>query len=67
MAMTARHVPDAERRARLVARHHLAGTAAGPVQAVRAVAALHSTDPITPYLAVRARVPGFVTADLDQG
>jgi hypothetical protein len=64
MAMTARHVPDAERRARLVARHHLAGTAAGPVQAV---AALHSTDPITPYLAVRARVPGFVTADLDQG
>jgi hypothetical protein len=66
VSTTARQVTDAERRARLVARHHLARTATGPTEAVRAVVALHSSDPLTPYLAIRARVPRFVTADLDR-
>lgn len=57
---------DADRRARLVARHHLDRTAADPVQAVRAVVAGHSTDPATPYLAAWARVSGFTTGDLDR-
>lgn len=56
---------DLERRRRLFARHLLSVPGSGSVGAVRAVTALHSSDPITPYLALRARVAGFVTADLD--
>jgi hypothetical protein len=64
--MTARpRVTDAQRRARLVARHHLGRTADGADGAVRAVTAFHSTDPATPYLGAWARVPGFTTAHLD--
>lgn len=33
--------------------------------AARALVAVHSSDPITPYLAMRARVPGLTVADLD--
>ncbi|MBD0322822.1 MAG: AlkZ family DNA glycosylase [Aldersonia sp.] len=43
------------RRARLVERHHLAGTAADPVDAAQSVAVLHATDPATVYLSVLAR------------
>ena len=57
---------DAERRARLVARHHLARTARDVETAVRAVAAQHSSDPLTPFLAAWARVPGFAVADLER-
>ncbi|MEX0894092.1 MAG: winged helix DNA-binding domain-containing protein [Gemmatimonadota bacterium] len=60
------NISDAERRARLVARHHLDGTAPDVVAAVRGVVAMHSSDPTTPYLAVRARVPDFATADLER-
>lgn len=35
------------------------------VAAVQGVVALHSSDPITPYLAVRSRMRGFVTTQLD--
>lgn len=59
-------ITDAQRRDRLVARHHLAGTAADVVAAVRGVVALHSSDPATPYLALRARVRDFEIADLDR-
>jgi hypothetical protein len=59
-------VPDVERRARLVARHHLARTAADVTEAARAVVASHCSDPATPYLGAWARVPGFETADLDR-
>lgn len=59
-------IRDEERRARLVARHHLGRTALDPLEAVRAVAAMHSSDPVTPYLACWARVDGFTTADLDR-
>lgn len=56
------HVTDAQRRARLVARHHLGRTATDPVAAVAGVVAMHASDPTTPFLGVRARVAG-VTRD----
>ena len=54
-----------QRRARLVAQHHLSRTAADAIAAVAALAALHSSDPCTPHLALWARVAGYTTADLD--
>lgn len=57
---------DATRRARLVRRHHLARTAPDVETATRGVVALHSSDPVTPYLASWARVPGFVTGQLEE-
>ncbi|MFA9431542.1 winged helix DNA-binding domain-containing protein [Egicoccus sp. AB-alg2] len=61
------HVTDAQRRARLVARHRLDGSAPDPVSAARAVVAVHASDPVTPYLAVRARLraPATAVAALD--
>ncbi|HEX2028227.1 MAG TPA: winged helix DNA-binding domain-containing protein [Nitriliruptorales bacterium] len=64
--MTNRSITDAERRARVVARHHLGGTAPDVVGAVRALVAVHSSDPVTPYLTLWARVPDFATDDLDR-
>lgn len=57
---------DAMRRARLVRRHHLLRDAASPDAAVEALVAQHSSDPCTPYLALWARVPGFLRQDLDR-
>ena len=54
------------RRARLVARHHLGRTAPDVGAAVRDLVAVHSSDPITPHLALRARVGGYSVADLDR-
>jgi hypothetical protein len=48
-------VPDDVRRSRLLQRHHLGGDAPDVVTAVRSVVALHSSDPVTPHLAVLAR------------
>jgi hypothetical protein len=48
-----------------VIRHHLGRTAADVLAATRGVAALHSSDPATPYLALRARVARFLPADLN--
>lgn len=59
-------ITTAQRRARLVTRHHLARTAPDVVTAVRDLVALHSSDPATPYLALRARTPAFLVADLDR-
>lgn len=65
--MTAmRRVDDRERRARLVARQGLGGGAADVASAVRHLLALHSSDPIAPYLSLRARVSGFQRDDLDR-
>ncbi len=58
-------IDTATRRARLVARHHLARSAASAVQATTDVVALHSSDPITPHLALWARVEGYRPVDLD--
>lgn len=52
-------ITDAQRRARLARRHHLAtGAAAGPAEVARDLVALHSTDAATVYLAVAARSGG---------
>jgi hypothetical protein len=56
---------DAVRRARLVTRHHLDGSAVDATAAVRAVVAMHSSDPVTPHLGVHARVRAVGTHDLD--
>lgn len=52
------------RRARLVARHHLDGTASDPVQAATDVVVLHATDPATVYLSVLARCPDVSLKDV---
>lgn len=57
---------DQERRLRLVRRHHLGRTAGHPSDVVESIAALHSSDPVTPFLASWARVPGFEVADLER-
>jgi hypothetical protein len=49
---------DRLRRARLVRRHHLDGSAPDAAAAIRGVVAMHSSDPVTPYLGVHARVTG---------
>lgn len=54
-----------QRRRRLVRRHFLDGSAGNGLQAVTAVAAFHSSDPLTPYLGIRARMEGFSTDHLD--
>jgi hypothetical protein len=56
---------DRDRRLRLLRRHHLGGTAPDAVTAAADLVALHSTDPATPYLSLRARVAGFAREDLD--
>jgi hypothetical protein len=63
-----RHVPDPERRARLARRHMLAPghRASDPEGATRAVTVLHSTEPATVYLSVRARVDDVSVADVDR-
>jgi winged helix DNA-binding protein len=56
-----------ERRARLVTRHRIAPVERGgePLDAVRAVVVLHSTDPVTVYLSVLARTEGVAPADVE--
>ena len=63
-----RHIPDSERRARLARRHALAPAhrAADAEAATRAVTVLHSTEPATVYLSLRARVDGVTVADIDR-
>jgi hypothetical protein len=63
-----RHVPDAERRARLAVRHALAPSArvSTPEAATAAVAVLHATEPATVYLSCWARVDGLALADVDR-
>ncbi|MGH3713720.1 MAG: winged helix DNA-binding domain-containing protein [Micromonosporaceae bacterium] len=58
-----RHVGVAERRARLLRRHHLTSEdrAADPAQAAAGVVVLHATDPASVYLQVLART---VTPDV---
>lgn len=58
-------ISNRDRRRRLLRRHHLAGTAPDAAGAAADLVALHSTDPATPYLSLRARVAGFAREDLD--
>ncbi|HYO60472.1 MAG TPA: winged helix DNA-binding domain-containing protein [Actinomycetota bacterium] len=59
-----RRIPPAERRARLVRRHHLRKTGAGVTEVAGDLAGLHSSDAASVYLAARARVRGFTPDDL---
>ncbi len=60
-----RRFSDAQRRARLQARHHLARPASDVHTVAGDLVGLHATDPATPYLAARARVAGFEREDLE--
>ena len=62
--MAVRHIDAAERRARLVARHHLATPADSIEQVAGDLVGLHSSDPATVYLSLWARLASFKTADL---
>ncbi|MGH3438646.1 MAG: winged helix DNA-binding domain-containing protein [Sciscionella sp.] len=53
-----------QRRNALVARHHLAGDAAGPDDVTRALVALHATDPASVYLSVLARSSAATLTDV---
>ncbi|CAN5454999.1 winged helix DNA-binding domain-containing protein [soil metagenome] len=59
---------DDERRARLATRHALAPAARAttPEAAVRAMTALHATEPASVYLSFWARVAGLEVADVDR-
>jgi hypothetical protein len=58
-------VSAAQRRARLVGRHHLAGRAGSVADATAAMVALHATDPVTVYLSAWART-GCAADDVDE-
>ncbi len=60
-----RHLDVAERRRRLIVRHHLARPAATVEQVATDLVGLHSTDPATVVLALRARLDPFAVADLE--
>jgi hypothetical protein len=59
-------VSAAQRRAWLVARHRLATPAATVTGATETMVALHATDPVTVYLAARARVRSATTETVDE-
>ena len=65
--MATRAVDDSERRARLGRRHLLARArdGASPLDAARAVVALHSTDPASMTVSVLARAPGTGISDVE--
>ena len=64
MVEVARHVPDAERRARLGIRHALASPVADTLAAARSVVCLHATEPASVHLAAWARA-GASRSDVD--
>ncbi|MDJ0924094.1 MAG: winged helix DNA-binding domain-containing protein [Acidimicrobiia bacterium] len=57
---------EADRRSRLAQRHFLARHAATPEEVATGLVGLHSSDPTTVYLSCRARIEGFVRADVDR-
>ena len=60
-----RHLDVAERRRRLIVRHHLDRPAATVEQVAADLVGLHSTDPATVVLALRARLDPFDVAHLE--
>jgi hypothetical protein len=60
-----RHLDGDERRRRLVVRHHLAAPAAGVEQVAGDLVGLHSSDPATVVLSLRARLDPFAVADVE--
>jgi len=61
-----RAISDAERRARLGALHFPRGDSEGVAGVADSLLGLHSSDPATVYLTVRARMAGFETGDLER-
>ncbi len=61
-----RSFSDADRRARLVARQHLGGTAATVQDAVTGLLVLHATDPATVFLSVLARCRTATVVDVSR-
>lgn len=63
-----RHIPDAERRARLATRHALTpdSAAATPEAATEAMTVLHATEAPSVYLSLWARVRALSVADVDR-
>lgn len=61
-----RSVSDEERRARLGALHFLQQDGENPVGVATSLVGLHSSDPATVFLSLRARLPGFETGDLEK-
>jgi hypothetical protein len=59
-----RRITAGQRRAALVRRHRLSGSAAGPGEVVAALVALHATDPASVYLSVLARSASSTVADV---
>ena len=64
MGEVARHIDDAERRARLGVRHALAVPVADTLAAARALTCLHATEPASVHLAAWARA-GVTRDDID--
>ena len=60
-----RSISDAQRRARLGRRHHLATPARDVDALTDAIVGLHSSDPATVYLSARARVAGLTVTDVE--
>jgi hypothetical protein len=60
-------VTIAERRARMIARHHLAGDAPDAMTAITDLVAMHTSDPTTPHLGVVARTSGGSRASTRAG
>ena len=60
-----RHIDGAERRRRLLVRHHLATPAATIEDVAGDVVGLHSTDPASVVLSARARLDPFAVGDLE--
>jgi len=54
-----------ERRARLARRHHFADPGASATTVAGNLVGLHSSDPATVFLSVRARLKGFAVAELE--
>lgn len=55
-----------QRRARLGHRHFLAHRAEGPAEVVKGLVAVHSSDPVTVFLSIWARVTGFEVGHLEE-
>lgn len=60
-----RHIDRGERHRRLVVRHHLARPAGSVEQVAGDLVGLHSSDPATVVLSLRARLDPFAVADLE--
>jgi hypothetical protein len=66
-ATARRHFDAAERRHRLLVRHHLAAPGTSVEQVAGELVGLHSSDPATVVLSLWARLDPFAVADLEDG